>query len=149
MKIVLQRVTHASVVVDNNLVAEIEKGYLIFLGVHIDDTNEDLEWMVKKIIGMRVFNDDQQRMNLSIKDIDGSILIVSQFTLYASTKKGNRPSFIKAARPDKANTMYRKFCDRVSEENIKVEMGQFGADMKVSLLNDGPVTIILDSKSKV
>lgn len=149
MKVVLQRVSRANVEVDNAEIGVIKNGFLILLGVHTDDTDEDLKWLVKKIIGMRVFSDDDDKMNLSITDISGSALVVSQFTLYASTKKGNRPSFIHAARPEKAIPMYERFCEEIAHAGIKVERGQFGADMKVSLLNDGPVTIVLDSKAKV
>jgi D-tyrosyl-tRNA(Tyr) deacylase len=149
MKIVLQRVSKASVTVDNSIVGEIEQGFLILLGVETNDDQDDIKWLVNKCMNMRIFSDEDGKMNHSIKDIEGSFLVVSQFTLHASTKKGNRPSFIKAARPDHAIPMYDQFCETLNKmSNLKVEKGKFGADMKVELLNDGPVTIILDSKNK-
>ncbi len=149
MKIVLQRVSKASVTVDNNKVGEIEQGLLILLGVEADDDQEDIKWLINKCMNMRIFSDENGKMNQSIKDIEGRFLVVSQFTLHASTKKGNRPSFIKAARPDHAIPMYDQFCETLNKmSNLIVEKGKFGADMKVELLNDGPVTIILDSKIK-
>lgn len=150
MKAVLQRVRHASVVVGGETVGAIENGMLILLGVSVDDTQDDMDWLLKKIIGMRIYNDADGKMNLSIKEADGSFLVVSQFTLQASTKKGNRPSYIQAARPEMADPMYETFCELLAAQSgLKVERGVFGADMKVSLLNDGPVTILLDSKNKV
>ena len=147
MKIVLQRVKGASVTIKNNKVANVAKGLLILLGVGHEDTLEDIEWLVKKISTMRIFNDEQGKMNLSIQDINGSFLVVSQFTLQASTKKGTRPSYIKAARPDIAIPLYETFCTHLREvSGLNVETGVFGADMKVELINDGPVTILLDSK---
>jgi D-tyrosyl-tRNA(Tyr) deacylase len=149
MRIVLQRVNHASVTVDNSITGIIEIGFLIFLGIVPEDTVEDINWLVNKCMNMRVFSDENGKMNNSIKDVEGSFLVVSQFTLYASTKKGNRPSFIKAARPDFAIPMYEKFCSELSTKSrLSVEKGIFGADMRVELLNDGPVTIIIDSKIK-
>ena len=149
MRVVLQRVNHASVTVDNSITGEIEIGFLILLGIVPEDTIEDINWLVNKCMNMRVFSDENDKMNLSIKDVEGSFLVVSQFTLHASTKKGNRPSFIKAARPDFAIPMYEKFCSVLeSKSGLDVEKGIFGADMKVELLNDGPVTIIIDSKIK-
>ncbi|MFT6335638.1 MAG: D-tyrosyl-tRNA(Tyr) deacylase [Halioglobus sp.] len=149
MKVVLQRVTKASVTVDNSIVGVIDQGSLIFLGVEADDDQEDIRWLVNKCINMRVFSDGDGNMNISIKDIEGRFLVISQFTLHASTKKGNRPSFIKAARPEHAIHMYEQFCTALqTTSNLEVKRGIFGADMKVELLNDGPVTIILDSKNK-
>ncbi len=147
MKIILQRVTHASVTVDSQIMGEIQHGLLILLGIGKEDTEEDIEFLCSKLIHMRIFNDTEGKMNLSLIDINGSCLVISQFTLFASTKKGNRPSFTDAASPDIANQFYEKFCSRLSILcSKKVEKGVFGADMKVSLLNDGPVTIALDSK---
>lgn len=135
--------------VDNKIVGQINYGFLILLGIEAGDTKDDIDWLVNKCVNMRVFSDEEDKMNLSIKDIGGSFLVVSQFTLHASTKKGNRPSFIKAARPNHAIPMYEQFCSTLfSVSDLKVEKGIFGADMKVSLLNDGPVTIIIDSKLK-
>lgn len=149
MRIVLQRVSHASVTVDNSVVGKIDEGFLLLLGVETEDNQEDIKWLVNKCINMRIFSDQDGKMNNSILDIDGSFLVVSQFTLHASTKKGNRPSFIKAARPDHAIPMYEQFCETLhNTSNLKVERGIFGADMKVELLNDGPVTIIIDSKDR-
>jgi len=150
MKIVLQRVSKASVKVEDKIVGNIDKGFLLLLGVESDDNIDDIKWLVNKTMNMRIFSDQDGKMNDSIIDIDGSFLVVSQFTLHASTKKGNRPSFIKAARPDHAIPMYEKFCEQLEHTSgQKVERGIFGADMKVELLNDGPVTIILDSKNKI
>jgi len=149
MKVVLQRVSECTVVVEGHAVGSIGKGFLILLGVGSDDTEDDLEWLVNKCINMRVFSDDDGKMNLNIRDAEGSFLVVSQFTLHASTKKGNRPSFIKAARPELATRLYESFCTTLKQKSgLLVERGVFGADMKVSLLNDGPVTIIMDSKNK-
>ena len=149
MRVVLQRVRHASVTVDNTITGEIEIGFLILLGIVSDDTVDDINWLVNKCMNMRIFSDDNDKMNNSIIDVAGSFLVVSQFTLHASTKKGNRPSFIKAARPEFAIPMYEKFCSELSiKSGLRVEKGIFGADMKVELLNDGPVTIIIDSKIK-
>ena len=149
MRVVLQRVSHASVTVDDKISGKIEKGFLVLLGVVPEDSKEDIEWLVNKCMNMRVFSDDDGKMNLSIKDIEGGFLVVSQFTLHASTKKGNRPSFIKAARPDHAIPMYEQFCERLGvSSGLEVAKGIFGADMKVELLNDGPVTIIIDSKTR-
>ncbi len=149
MRIVLQRVSEASVTVDNRVTGSIGQGLLILLGITHDDDMTDIEWLVRKVIGMRIFSDSEGKMNLSILEVEGSILVVSQFTLQASTKKGNRPSYIKAARPEQAIPLYEAFCNRLElESQLKVATGIFGADMKVRLLNDGPVTIILDSKLK-
>lgn len=149
MRAVLQRVSKASVTVDNAITGEIGVGFLILLGVELEDDQNDIDWLAKKCANMRVFSDDEGKMNLSIKDVGGGFLVVSQFTLHASTKKGNRPSFIKAARPDHAVPMYEQFCAALYEESgLDIQKGVFGADMKVELLNDGPVTIIIDSKTK-
>ena len=149
MKIVLQRVSQASVTVDQKKVAEIEKGLLILVGIEDADTQEDIDWLAGKIIKMRIFGDENNVMNCSVQDIDGDIIVVSQFTLHASTKKGNRPSYIKASKPDFAIPMYESFVKSLEREfHKKVQTGIFGADMKVNLLNDGPVTIVMDSKNK-
>ena len=147
MKAVLQRVTHANVVVDNELISEIKSGFLILLGVDNTDTKEDADVLSKKISGMRVFEDENGKMNLSLTEIGGSVLVISQFTLLADCRKGRRPSFVNAGAPDMANELYEYFCERIKNDGIEeVKKGIFGADMKVSLLNDGPVTILLDSK---
>jgi len=149
MKVVLQRVSQASVTIDNKIVADIQKGLLVLLGIEDADTKEDIDWLVGKITKIRVFDDENHVMNLSIQDIDGDIIVVSQFTLHASTKKGNRPSYIKAAKPEVAVPLYENFVKQMeSELGKKVQTGIFGADMKVLLLNDGPVTIQMDSKNK-
>ncbi len=146
---VIQRVLEASVKVDNVIIGEIGGGYLILLGVGVEDNSEDLEWLAKKIVGLRVFSDSEGKMNLDINQVDGNILLISQFTLLASTIKGNRPSFLESAKPDLANDFYEKMILRLSGLiSKKIETGKFGADMKVSLINDGPVTIIIDSKKK-
>ena len=144
MKLVVQRVKQAEVKVKGNSVGKIEKGFLILLGVTHEDAKENVDKLVKKVCGLRVFEDQNGKMNLSIKDIGGELLIVSQFTLYADTKKGNRPSFVKAAAPEKANELYEYFISECKKNGIKVETGEFGAHMEVSLVNDGPVTIIMD-----
>ncbi|EJG01315.1 D-aminoacyl-tRNA deacylase [Flavobacterium sp. F52] len=149
MKIVLQRVSEASVTVENKKTADIQKGLLVLVGIEDADTQEDIDWLAGKIIKMRIFGDENDVMNCSVQDIDGDIIVVSQFTLHASTKKGNRPSYIKAAKPDFAIPMYENFVQAVEKElGKKVQTGIFGADMKVSLLNDGPVTIVMDSKNR-
>lgn len=149
MRIVLQRVSEASVTVDGNKTADIKKGLLVLVGIEDLDTQEDIEWLVGKIIKMRIFGDENDVMNCSVQDIDGDIIVVSQFTLHASTKKGNRPSYIKASKPEFAIPMYENFVKSLEKEfNKKVQTGIFGADMKVSLLNDGPVTILIDSKNR-
>lgn len=149
MRAVLQRVSEASVRIDNHISAVIKDGLLILLGIENEDEEEDMEWLCRKIINMRIFNDEDGVMNKSLSNIDGDAIIVSQFTLHASTKKGNRPSYIKAAKPEVAEPMYKKFIQKFEKElGKKVGTGIFGADMKVSLLNDGPVTILLDSKEK-
>lgn len=144
MKLVIQRVNNAKVDVDNKTIGQIEKGFLVLIGVGPEDTKEIADFLVEKLCNLRIFEDENQKMNLSIKDIDGELLIVSQFTLYADCKKGNRPSFAGAAEPEKANALYEYFIEKCKGKVKKVEHGKFGADMKVSLLNDGPVTIILE-----
>ena len=149
MRAVLQRVSRASVISNGMLTGEINHGFVILLGIVLEDTRDDIIWMADKIAQMRVFNDADGKMNLSLGDVDGRILVVSQFTLHASTKKGNRPSFIQAARPEVAIPLYESFIDYLSiKTGHPVQAGIFGADMKVELINDGPVTIILDSKNK-
>lgn len=148
MKAVVQRVSSSKVVIEEKIVGQIEKGFNVLLGIGEDDNMEDVEYLVKKITNLRVFQDKEDKMNLSIKDVNGQMLIISQFTLLASTKKGNRPSFIKAMKPIKANELYECFISKVKEEGIKVQKGEFGADMSVSIINDGPVTIIYDTKNK-
>jgi len=149
MKAVIQRVSEAAVRINGTVKGAIEKGFLVLLGVTHEDTIEDIEWLAKKIINLRVFGDDDGKMNRDLQDINGNILLISQFTLHASTKKGNRPSYIAAARPEVAIPLYEKMI-QVLEEKIgkPIQTGEFGADMKVSLLNDGPVTIIIDSKDR-
>ncbi|OQX77945.1 MAG: D-tyrosyl-tRNA(Tyr) deacylase [Bacteroidetes bacterium 4484_249] len=150
MKAVIQRVTQASVEIENTIKGKIGVGLLVLLGIEDADSNEDIEWLSGKISRLRVFADEKGVMNLSITDVDGGILLISQFTLHASTKKGNRPSYIKAARPEVAIPLYEKFKTRLEKEiNKKVETGEFGAYMKISLVNDGPVTIIVDTKNRV
>ena len=144
MKLVIQRVKRASVEVDNKIVGKIDKGFLVLLGVGPEDTTETADFLVQKLIKLRVFEDENEKMNLNIKDVDGELLIVSQFTLYADCSGGNRPSFTNAAKPDKANELYEYFLEKCTEQNIKVEHGIFAADMQVELLNDGPVTILLE-----
>lgn len=149
MLVVIQRVSEASVKVDDQFTAEIYQGLLILLGIVPDDTKEDIDWLVRKIINLRIFADENEVMNKSVIDIDGDIIVVSQFTLHASTKKGNRPSYIKAAKPDIAIPLYEQFKESLTTAFGKnIQSGIFGADMKVSLLNDGPVTIIIDSKNR-
>lgn len=149
MKVVIQRALESSVTIDNQIVAQIQKGLLVLVGIEDADTKEDIDWLISKIANLRIFEDKNQIMNLSIKDINGEMIIVSQFTLHAATKKGNRPSYIKAAKPNVAIPLYEDFVKQMETELAKtVQTGQFGADMKVSLINDGPVTIIIDSKNK-
>ena len=148
MRVVLQRVSHASVTVEEKVIGKIQRGFLLLVGVTHDDAMEDMEYLVRKIVQMRIFEDEEGKLNRSIQDIGGEILSVSQFTLYADTKKGNRPSFSKAAPGDVAIEMFDQFNALLRETGISVETGQFGADMKVELLNDGPVTILLDSKNR-
>lgn len=146
MRTVLQRVTYASVCVDGEVVGKIGKGLLVLLGVCDEDTESDLTYMADKISGLRIFEDEDEKMNLSVADIGGEILVVSQFTLFGDCRKGKRPSFSSAGKPDYANEMYEKFITCLEEKGFKVQHGIFGADMKVELLNDGPVTLMLDSK---
>ena len=149
MKIVIQRVTEASVTIEQKIVAQINQGLLVLAGIEEEDNIEDINWLVSKIINLRIFADENDVMNLSVKDSNGEIIVVSQFTLHAATKKGNRPSYIKAAKPDIAIPMYEKFVQQLETElGKKIQTGQFGADMKVALINDGPVTIIIDSKNR-
>lgn len=149
MRAVIQRVTHASCTVDNQITGAIENGLLILLGVEDADTQEDMEWLANKIVNLRIFSDENGLMNKSIQDIGGNILLISQFTLFAQTKKGNRPSFIRAAKPDKAKPMYENMSTLLGTLLKKeVQMGIFGADMKIDLRNDGPVTIIMNTKDK-
>ena len=149
MKVVIQRVSEASVTVGGKIVADIQKGLLVLVGIEDADTQEDSSWLVGKIVNLRIFGDENEVMNLSVKDIDGDIIVVSQFTLHAATKKGNRPSYIKASKPEIAIPLYENFVQKMEIElGKKVQTGIFGADMKVSLLNDGPVTIVIDSKNK-
>ncbi|MBP6585201.1 MAG: D-tyrosyl-tRNA(Tyr) deacylase [Flavobacterium sp.] len=149
MKAVLQRVSKSSVTIDEKIVASIQKGIVILLGIEESDTNEDIEWLSLKIVNLRIFDDTNGVMNLSVKEISGELIVVSQFTLHASTKKGNRPSYIKAAKPEIAILLYEKFIHQITLDLGKnVQTGQFGADMKVSILNDGPVTILIDTKNK-
>lgn len=150
MKVVLQRVSEAHVKVDAKIVGKINNGLLLLVGIDELDETSDADWLIKKIIDLRVFSDEEGKMNLSVKDVSGEILCISQFTLLADYKKGNRPSYIKAAKPDKAIPLFEYFKTEIKKtSNLKVESGIFGADMKVSLLNDGPVTIVLDSKTKI
>lgn len=150
MKVVIQRVAQASVTIDGTVKGQIAGGYMILAGFVAEDTEEDLTWIAQKIVGLRVFNDQNDVMNLSIGDVDGDILLISQFTLHAMTRKGNRPSYIMAAKPDIAKPMYEHFIDMLEKAlGKKIQTGEFGADMKVSLLNDGPVTIIIDSKNRI
>ena len=150
MKAVIQRVQHASVTVDNETISAIKHGLLVLLGVGLDDSKEDIDWLCKKIVNLRIFNDDNGVMNTSLIDVSGDAIIVSQFTLQASTKKGNRPSYLRAAKPEKAVQLYKMFVERFELElGKKVGTGEFGADMKVELLNNGPVTIIIDTENKI
>ena len=149
MKIVIQRVTAASVTIDNIINGQIATGMLILLGIEHEDDQTDADWLIQKVIGLRIFSDAEGKMNLSIDDVNGEFLVVSQFTLHASTKKGNRPSYIQAARPEHAIPLYEYFLKTLEiNSNKKVSTGKFGADMKVNLLNDGPVTLIIDSKNR-
>lgn len=149
MKSVIQRVSSASVTIDNKIVAHINQGLLVLIGIEEIDNREDIDWLTTKIANLRIFADENEVMNLSIKDIEGDIIVVSQFTLHAATKKGNRPSYMKAAKPDIAIPLYENFILKMETQlGKKVQTGQFGADMKVTLVNDGPVTILIDSKNK-
>lgn len=148
MKVVLQRVSEAHVKVDNEIVGKIEKGLMLLIGVDETDEISDADWLVKKVLDVRVFSDEDGKMNHSVKDINGEILCISQFTLISDYKKGNRPSYIKAAKPDKAIPLFEHFKEEIKKSGLKIESGIFGADMKVSLINDGPVTLVFDSKTK-
>lgn len=149
MRVILQRTSQASVSIEGQIISEIQRGLLVLLGIEEADANEDIEWLCAKICNMRIFSDEEGKMNLSVKDMNGEILVVSQFTLHASTKKGNRPGFTAAARPEKAIPLYETFIATIEKElGKKVQTGKFGADMQVSLINDGPVTIFMDSKSR-
>ena len=149
MRVVIQRVSKASVQVDSNLISSISEGLLILLGIENNDTNDDINWLIKKIANLRIFSDKNDKMNYSVIDINGDIIVVSQFTLHAKTKKGNRPSYINAAKPEIAIPLYQKFINDLSlEARTNVYGGEFGAHMQVTLTNDGPVTIIIDSKRK-
>ena len=149
MRVVVQRVSQSNVKVSGEVIGEIKEGLMVLVSFIDEDNDIDLEWMIKKIVNLRIFNDDEGKMNRSIQDVGGDILLISQFTLHGSTKKGNRPSFIKAAKPDFANVMYERFI-KVLEQSLgkEIQTGEFGGDMKVSLVNDGPTTIIIDSKDK-
>ncbi len=149
MRVVIQKVKEALVSVENKTISSIKKGLLILVGIENADTQEDINWLVKKVVQLRIFSDENGVMNLSVKDVDGDIIVVSQFTLHANTKKGNRPSYIRAAKPDFSIPMYEKFVNAIeSALGKKIGTGEFGAKMDVSLINDGPVTIIIDSKQK-
>jgi D-tyrosyl-tRNA(Tyr) deacylase len=149
MKVVLQRVSMARVQVDGKIAGEISQGLMLLIGVDENDENADADWLVKKVLDVRIFSDEDGKMNHSVKDIKGEILCISQFTLISDYKKGNRPSYIKAARPEKAIPLFDYFKDEIKKSGLKTESGIFGADMKVSLVNDGPVTLVLDSKTKL
>jgi D-tyrosyl-tRNA(Tyr) deacylase len=149
LKVVIQRVSSASVTIETEIVANIQSGLLVLVGIEDEDSQEDINWLSQKIINLRIFGDENNVMNLSVKDIQGDIIIVSQFTLHASTKKGNRPSYIKASKPEMAIPIYENFVKHMELElGKKIQTGKFGADMKVELVNDGPVTLIIDSKNK-
>ena len=149
MRLVIQRASEASVKIEDEIVGKIQQGLVILIGIEEQDTTEDADWLIQKISQLRVFSDENGKMNLSIQEIKGSFLIISQFTLHASTKKGNRPSYIKSAKPEIAIPLYNYFIDSLkTNSNLLVETGKFGADMKVALVNDGPITIIMDSKNK-
>ena len=149
MRVVVQRVSQSNVKVSGEVIGEIKEGLMVLVSFVDEDNDTDLDWMTKKIINLRIFNDDEGKMNRSVQDVAGDILLVSQFTLHGSTKKGNRPSFIKAAKPDFANVMYERFI-KVLEQTLgkEIQTGEFGGDMKVSLINDGPTTMIIDSRNK-
>ena len=149
MKAVIQRVRSASVSIEGNEISSINEGLLILIGVEKDDSSEDLDYLVKKTVGLRIFKDENTNMNLSISDVGFELLVVSQFTLCADTSKGHRPSFINAAAPDIAKNIYQQYCEKLREQNIPVKTGQFGSMMEVALINDGPVTILLDSQKQI
>lgn len=148
MKVVIQRVSGSSVKVDGKLVGEIGKGLMLLIGIDENDEKTDADWLIQKILNLRIFGDEDGKLNLSVQDIKGEILCISQFTLMADYKKGNRPSFIKAARPEKAIPLFEYFKQEITKSGLKTESGIFGADMKVSLINDGPVTVVMDSVTK-
>ncbi len=145
MRFVIQRVSHASVTVDGNVLGKIQKGFMVLIGIEEEDTKEIADKMIRKMLSLRIFQDEEGKMNLSVRDVKGELLLISQFTLYADCRKGNRPSFVKAGKPDMAEAMYEYIITECKNQDIPVEQGRFGADMKVELLNDGPVTILLDS----
>ncbi len=148
MRVVIQRVSQANVIADGVESGKIEKGFLLLVGVEEEDASEDVDYLTRKIANLRVFEDEEGKMNLSLREVQGEILSISQFTLHANTKKGNRPSFVQAAKPEKADALYEELNTNLRNEGFKVETGVFGADMDVSLVNDGPVTILIDSKNK-
>ena len=148
MRVVIQRVTEANVKVEGEIVGEVKQGLMLLVGIQEEDTKTDVDWLVQKMLNLRIFGDEEGKLNLSVQDIKGEILCISQFTLIADYKKGNRPSFIKAAKPDQAIPLFEYFKTEISKSGLKTEAGIFGADMKVSLLNDGPVTILMDSQTK-
>lgn len=149
MKIVIQRVSEANVKVEGTIVGNISHGLLLLIGIDEEDEKHDADWLIQKVLNLRIFGDENGKLNLSVKDVEGDILCISQFTLIADYKKGNRPSFIKAAKPDVAIPLFEYFKEEMAKSGLKIESGIFGADMKVSLLNDGPVTIVMDSKTKM
>jgi len=149
MKLVIQRVKRSTIIINDDIERRINRGLVVLIGIHTEDTDSDVEWLAHKMLQMRIFPDDEGVMNRSVIDIDGELLLVSQFTLQASTKKGNRPSYMHAARPEQAVPLYNSFVDRVKRDStLKVETGEFGADMSIELVNDGPVTIIIDSRDR-
>lgn len=150
MRLIVQRVKNASVEVENQIIGSINQGVLIYLGIENEDAQEDIDWLVKKVINLRIFADEEDKMNLNIQEVEGEILVVSQFTLYASTKKGNRPSFTKAAKPELAKSLYEDFIETLKNAYLNnIQTGKFGANMQVESINDGPLTFILDSKEKL
>ena len=150
MRVVIQRVSEAAVKIEGSIVGQIEQGLLVLLGIELDDTQKDADYLLQKLINLRIFSDADGKMNVSVQDVNGGILVVSQFTLHAATKKGNRPSYIRAARPEQAIPLYEYFLAALQQQFTgKIQTGQFGADMKVALVNDGPVTIIMDSKAEI
>ena len=148
MKVVIQKCLNASVLIENKEKRSIEKGFVILLGIRVDDDENDIDYIIKKVKNLRIFEDENDKLNLSLNDVSGSILLISQFTLYADTKKGNRPSFVDAMKGEEAEKLYNSFISELKETNIPFKTGEFGTDMKVSLVNDGPTTIIIDSKEK-
>jgi len=150
MKVVIQRILEASVTIEGDTVSQIKNGLLVLVGIESEDTQEDIQWLSKKVVNLRIFNDENDVMNKSLVDIDGDMIVVSQFTLQASTKKGNRPSYLKSAKPEVSIPLYENFVAQVEQDlGKKIQTGKFGADMKVALINDGPVTIIIDSKNRM